>query len=141
MVKKVGSDINSIKNTNDGGYIIGGNFHDSVELGNGITIQVRGYNSCADGMIIKYSKDDICEWAEVISGAYFDNVNSIIETSDGGYLAGGYFNKTVNLDDENTIVSGSSGDLYNGMIIKYDPNRNIEWAKVCLLYTSPSPRD
>ena len=59
MVKKVGSDINSIKNTNDGGYIIGGNFHDSVELGNGITIQVRGYNSCADGMIIKYSKDDI----------------------------------------------------------------------------------
>ena len=47
MVKKVGSDINSIKNTNDGGYIIGGNFHDSVELGNGITIQVRGYNSCA----------------------------------------------------------------------------------------------
>ena len=130
MVKKVGSDINSIKNTNDGGYIIGGNFHDSVELGNGITIQVRGYNSCADGMIIKYSKDDICEWAEVISGAYFDNVNSIIETSDGGYLAGGYFNKTVNLDDENTIVSGSSGDLYNGMIIKYDPNRNIEWAKV-----------
>ena len=128
--KKVGSDINSIKNTNDGGYIIGGNFHNSVELGNGITIQVGGYDSCSDGMIIKYSKDDVCEWAEVISGAYFDNVNSVIETSDGGYLAGGYFNKTVHLDDKNTIVSGSSGDSYNGMIIKYDNNRTIEWAKV-----------
>ena len=44
-----------------------------------------------DGMIIKYNATGEVEWAEGIGGTSSEEIESVAETSDGGYIVGGYF--------------------------------------------------
>ena len=121
--------IYSVTEISDGGYIAGGYFEsESIDLGNGVTLSNNGDS---DGMVIKYDSDGVVQWAKGIGGSRDDRINSVAETSDGGYIAGGYF-QSKSIDLGNGVIlnhnSSSAGDS-DGMIIKYDENGEVQWAK------------
>ena len=113
--------IQSVASTEDGGYIAGGYFNSSIQVGD-YTLTSNG-NS--DGMIIKYDANGEVEWARSVGGSSNDAIYSVAGTSDGGYIAGGYFYGTIQVG-EYTLPSKSNQD---GMIIKYDANGEVEWAR------------
>lgn len=102
--------LNSMVSTSDGGYLLGGNSRSD----NG-DIQSGGHEK-SDYWVIKISSTGSIEWEETYgSGIYFEYLNSMVSTSDGGYLLGGY---TSSMFD---------GDNY--WVIKINSLGNIEWEK------------
>ena len=69
-----------------------------------------------DGMIIKYNATGEVEWAEGIGGTSSEQIESVAETSDGGYIVGGYFYSS-SIDLGNGISLTNKGD-YDGMLLK-----------------------
>ncbi len=121
--------ITSVIETTDGGYIAGGYFNGTIDLGNGV---VLNHNRYSDGMIIKYSAEGEVKWAKGIGGSYDDEITSVIETTDGGYIAGGYFDSN-SIDLGNGVILKHIDDNNNqyadGMIIKYSAEGEVEWAR------------
>ncbi|MCI8655334.1 MAG: hypothetical protein HFJ48_05650, partial [Clostridia bacterium] len=116
--------IECIKETQDGGYVAVGQFDTrSIDLGNGVVLNNNGN---IDGMIIKYDAYGEVEWGKAIGGYFSERMACLTETRDGGYIVGGEFQSSINL--ENTVELQSTGK-YDGMIIKYDREGNIEWGK------------
>ena len=72
---------NSIYQTSDDGYIVGGYTHST----NGST----GTNGKGDCWVIKLNRDGHKEWEKRFGGVKLDIVNSINETVDGGYIVAG----------------------------------------------------
>ena len=117
--------ITTVAETSDGGYIVGGDFEsDSIDLGNGVILTNKG---SADGIIIKYNSFGEIEWTQVIGGTNYDYITSIIETSDGGYLVGGYFGSGI-IDLGNGIILRYKR-YSDGMLIKYNSKGIVEWAQ------------
>ncbi len=119
--------INSVASTSDGGYIAGGYFcSSSIDFGNSITLKNNSTTSYSDGLIIKYDAEGEVEWTDSFGGSSYDGINSVAETSDGGYIVGGYFYSSTIEVDGHTLTSNGS---YDGLIIKYDAEGEVEWAK------------
>ena len=119
------SEITSIKETTDGGHIAVGSFDSSsIDLKNGVIVKNNGER---DGLVIKYNEDGETEWAKAIGGNQGDFINSVSQTTDGGYIVGGYFESEY-IDLGNGVTLNNNGNK-DGMIIKYDSEGNIEWAK------------
>ena len=85
-----------------------------------------------DGMLIKYSESGEVEWAKAIGGSSSDHINSVLETSDGGYIVGGYFYSTeIDIGNGVTLTKNSnSTSSSDAIIIKYDKNGEIVCSKV-----------
>ena len=120
-------EISSVATTSDGGYIVGGRFYssDSIDLGNGNTlVGTKSY----DGMIIKYNENGEAEWAHAIGGDNFDEITSVIETKDKGYIVGGHFySSSINLGNGLTLKNNGQCD---GILIKYNSEGKIEYTRV-----------
>ncbi len=114
--------INSVVETREGGYIIGGYFNGTIDLGNGETLKSNN----SDGILIKYSAEGEIEWAKVIGGKSIDEIISVVENGDEGYLVGGKFSETIDLGNGETLTSNGGND---GMLIKYNTEGEIDWAK------------
>ena len=118
-------------------FIVGGYFNsNSLNVGNGITLTNRyNVNSgrlYSDGMIIKYNSNGRPEFAKSITSNEYgsEQVKSIIKTNDGGFLVSGlYSSSRVDLGNDIVLKNDSITDTNDIMIIKYDSNWNIEWAK------------
>ena len=131
--------IKSIVETEDGGYIVGGRFESTVDLGNGIIVTSNGNREgYSDGIVIKYNVSGEVEWAQKIGGNYDDEITSITETSDGGYIIGGYFkSESIDLGNEIVLTNKSDKEISfddaaykaDGMIIKYNSRGEIDWAQ------------
>ena len=123
--------IESVSETSDGGYIVGGYFgSSSIDLGNGISLTNQGSD---DGMVIKYNSEREVEWAQEIGGTGEDRIQSVSETSDGGYIGRGYiYSKSIDLGNGVSLTNKDSSTERNidGMLIKYDSTGNTEWAEV-----------
>jgi uncharacterized protein (TIGR03790 family) len=70
----------AVQQTSDGGYIAGGNL--TISSGAGGT----------DAYIIKVGSNGAEEWSRMFGGSNDDSFSEIYQTSDGGYIAGGYNN-------------------------------------------------
>ena len=125
----------SVVETSDGGIIAGGNFgSSSINLGEGTAgeeIIIKNDDYYGGGLIIKYNKDGKVEWTKVVVG---DNIRSVIETNDGGMIVGGYFSSTsINLGEgtagEEIIINKNDDGYSDGLIIKYNKDGKVEWAK------------
>ena len=118
--------ITSVAETLDGGCIVGGFFEsNSIDIGNGVVLNNNGEEN---GMLIKYSAEGEIEWTEVIGGNGYDEIDSIVQTKDGGYIVGGSF-ESNSIDIGNGVVLNNNGEE-NGMLIKYNAKREIEWTKI-----------
>lgn len=123
--------VNSVIETIDGGYLVGGYFTGTVDLGKGKTLNSNGGT---DSMIIKYDEFGRVEWARQIGGTNKKNISNIehkeglylIEkTKDEGYIVGANAN-SINLENEETLNGNGESD---GMVIRYNKDGKIKWAK------------
>jgi hypothetical protein len=99
----------SIRQTSDGGYIIAG--------------YTQGKRSRDDGQItiLKLNSRGDRRWIETFGGLNPDSPNSIIQTSEGGYLLIG---ETSVKSDE---MKGARTS--NALIVKIDQYSNLEWQR------------
>ncbi len=107
----------SIQQTSDGGYILGGN--STSGIGADKTEALKGN---WDYWIVKTDSSGIKQWDRDFGGTDADWLTSILQTSDGGYLLGGYSNSGIGGDK-----SGPSKGLADYWIIKIDSLGIKEW--------------
>jgi hypothetical protein len=107
----------SIQQTDDQGFILGGS---SYSLISGDKTQ----NSIAlDYWIVKTDSIGDIQWQNSIGGISIDNLMSIDQTSDGGYILGGYSLSEISYDKTEPTIGGT----YDYWIVKIDATGNIEW--------------
>src|SRR6185436_20058437 len=109
--------LRSVNQTLDGGYILGG-ISTSPISGDKTEDSIGGW----DYWIIKTDASGNIQWQNTIGGSEVDFLNSIQQTSDGGYVLGG--NSNSNISDDKTENSNGSSDYW---IIKTDASGNIQW--------------
>jgi len=105
--------------TKDNGYLLAGSSA-SGKNGNKETI---GYGAL-DYWIVKLDNKGKVEWQKSYGGIYNDELKSVIQTHDGGFLIGGYSNSTFSgnkLED-----TKGANDFW---LIKTDSEGNEEWQK------------
>ncbi len=108
------SNINDIKNTDDGGYIIAGSFYGESNLNRDDTDDVVTSKGGLDALVAKFDKDGKLEWHEEFGESHADEFNSVSITSDGGYIVAGY---------------EYSDDYEDGILIKLGSSGETEWEK------------
>jgi len=100
--------VNSIQQTTDGGYIVAGYTH-SFGAGD------------SDAWILKLDQDGAVTWQKTYGESDRDYVDSIQQTTDGGYIAGG------------STYSFGAG-LSDFWVLKLDPNGTVIWQKTYSSY-------
>lgn len=110
--------IMSLRQTSDGGYILGGNSR---------SFSADGY---PDLFVIKTDADGDLDWARTYGARWFDYLYNLYLTPDGGYILGGQTDKLggARYSDFLLIKTDSSGDLCGSDItqdITSDPNLNV----------------
>ncbi len=105
--------VSIIQQTNDGGFIVGG----SSQSNDG---NVGGNNGSSDFWIFKTDAAGNIQWEQNYGGSNFDWLATLEQTSDDGFILGGYSNST---DGD---VGGNNGgnDFW---IVKIDALGNIQW--------------
>ena len=101
----------------DGGFIMGGySFSgisgDKTQPNQGVT----------DNWIVKLDSNGNVLWDKSYGGSDSDVLRNLIQTADGGYLAGGYSKSNISGDK----TENSQGD-YDYWIYKLDSNGNLGW--------------
>ena len=118
--------INSLTLTSDGGIIAGGYFYSSIEIGENTLTSNGNY----DGMIIKYNNEGEIQWGKKIGGHDPEKIQSVSATSDGGVIAGGYFQTSSLQVGHYTLINNSTNTIYSdAMIVKYDNTGEVQWTK------------
>lgn len=108
----------SIRQTSDGGYIIGG-------VTTSIDGDISGNHGGYDGVIVKLNATGGIEWLRCLGGNKADDFNAVRQTSDGGYIAIG---KTYS--NNNGTVGANHGytDIW---VVKLTATGLVDWQK-CL---------
>jgi outer membrane murein-binding lipoprotein Lpp len=111
--------LQSIQQTRDGGYIIGGS--SSSDISGEKTMNSFGN---LDYWLLKIDNKGKIVWQKTFGGIYFDELRSVEQTKDGGYLVGGYSNSPIsgNKTEDNMGV----GDFW---VLKLDGNGEIQWQR------------
>jgi hypothetical protein len=104
-----------IRQTSDGGYIFVG----STWSNDG---DVTSNHGIADAWIVKLNSSGNIQWQKTYGGSRIDEVFSIEQTSDGGYILAG---ETQSFDGDITFFQGGS-DYW---VLKLDNSGNLQWQK------------
>lgn len=106
-----------IKQTTDGGYIVAGyTFSNNGDVSG-------NHNPDSDGWVVKLDAAGNLVWQKALGGVGGDFITTIQQTTDGGYIAGGY--SAANNGD----ASGNNGS-FDFWVIKLDVSGNILWHKM-----------
>ena len=100
----------SLQQTTDGGYILGG------------TSQSFSGGNVGDYWIVKTDASGSIQWNKSIGGSDNDYLRSIRQTSDGGYVSGGYSYSKVSGDK-----TQRSRGLADYWMVKTDGSGNVQW--------------
>lgn len=99
-----------VESTQDGGFVaVGHTFSTSI---NGVS-----NNGSKDALIIKYDKNANLESQVLYGGTGYDHFNSIIQDSDGNYVAVGY--------SRSSEIANTMGD---SIIVKFDTTGKLLWS-------------
>ena len=119
----------SIAQTVDGGYILGGTSSSNksepdekgVEDKYGKTEDSRG---SLDYWVVKLDSKGEIKWQRTLGGQYADELKSIEQTNDKGYILGGYSNSPISGDK-----SQDNFGLNDYWIVKLDEDGNESWQR------------
>lgn len=111
--------LSSVEQTSDGGYIIGGT--SSSGISGDKTEDSRGK---ADYWVLKLDLNGNIVWQKSYGGNEYDDLVSIVETNDGGYLVAGQSSSAVSGD--RTV---SRNGLPDAWVLKLDSTGEIVWQK------------
>jgi Secretion system C-terminal sorting domain len=111
----MGDRAQSVRQTADGGYIVGG----YCGSANG---DVTGNHGGDDCWVVKLTALGVMEWQKSLGGTGDDLAFSVQQTSDGGYVAGGY---STSADGDVSMCHGKE-DFW---IVKLDPSGSLQWEK------------
>jgi hypothetical protein len=106
-----------LQQTTDGGYILGGSSRSS---GNGD--KTENTHGVEDYWIVKTDASGNIQWQNDIGSNDYDQLYSIHQTMDGGYILGGYSDSDAAWDK-----SENSLGWFDYWIVKTDATGNIEW--------------
>jgi hypothetical protein len=106
---------NSVQQTNDGGYIVGG----FTWSNNG---DVTGNRGNTDYWIVKLDNSGKVQWEKCYGGSSYDQAYSIKQTTDGGYIVAG----RTSSYDVTPLPNGHGSDYW---ILKLNSSGNIQWQK------------
>jgi hypothetical protein len=107
----------AVSQLSDGSYIVGGTSFSSAS-GNKTEVLIGG----SDLWIVKLDISGNLVWQNTIGGSGNDWPKCISQTTDGGYIAGGYSSSGISGDKNEASLGGD--DFW---IIKLDALGNIEW--------------
>jgi len=105
----------SVARTTDNGFIVAGRT-DSTDQ------DVSGNHGYSDGWVLKVDINGDLDWAKCYGGTLDDEINSVIQTSNGRYALLG---SSRSSDDD---VPGNKGDR-DFLFMLLDEDGNIEWSK------------
>lgn len=109
---------NNILLTQDGGMIVVG----TSQSNDGDVTGHHGAITSTDGWVVKLNGAGSIEWQRSLGGSNDDAINSVIATSDGGYLCMGFTNSS----DGDVTVNKGNADCW---LLKLKANGNIAWSK------------
>ena len=122
--------------TTDGGYILGGSSSSDVAITTtnknalvnttkkDLTSKSEPSRGNMDYWIVKLNAQGDVQWQKTYGGKYADELRSMEQTKDGGYILGGYSNSPQSGDK--TQPSMGIGDYW---VIKIDSSGAIEWQR------------
>lgn len=122
-----------VKQTFDGGYILAGLSYSGISGD-----KTEASFSSGDYWVVKLNATGAIDWQNTIGGDNYDQLNSIQQTYDGGYIIGGYSNSGIS-GDKTEGCAGCSGYW----VLKLTSTGNIIWQNTirpgymtCLAQTS-----
>jgi len=78
-----------------------------------------------DAWLLKIDTNGNEQWNKTFGLDGFDNVYSVVQTSDGGYVLAGTFDTAKNPDFKGQILY----ENYDAWLFKTDAKGNLEWSK------------
>jgi hypothetical protein len=115
-------DLSSLQQTRDGGYILGGSSNSSIS---GEKTQNSMGDLCyQDYWVVKLDSKGNIQWDKTIGGRNNDHLTSLQETSEGGYILGGY--SFSNISGEKTENGRGRGDYW---VVKLNDCGKVQWDK------------
>lgn len=112
----------SIVQTSDGGYFVGG-YSLSNTSGDKTQNSSSSINN-SDYWVVKLSASGTIEWDKTLGGDLAEELHSVAQTADGGYILGGH--STSDISGDKTTDSKGGSDYW---IVKLASNGSIEWQK------------
>ncbi len=110
----------SIKETGDGGYILGG-FSESDISGDKTENSLGDY----DYWVVKLNASGAIQWQNTIGGNGRDWLTSVCQTEDGGYILGGWSNSDLSGDKTENSLGDLGYDDY--WVVKLNASGAIQW--------------
>lgn len=107
-----------VQQTFDGGYIISGYSRSN----NGDITGHHGSASISDFWIVKLDVSGNLQWQKSLGGTGWDEATSIVQTSDSGFIIGGY---TTSNDGDITVNNG----YYDYWVVKLNYSGAMLWQK------------
>ena len=141
--------LQTVQQTKDGGYILGGSSSSQASPnpseGGGLSPEVlnefgektsQNFGNL-DYWIVKLDKTGKIVWQKTYGGIYFDELRSLEQTTDGGYIVGGYSNSPTSpptpLQGRGERDSFAKNDDNKGIgdfwVIKIDRDGNEQWQR------------
>ncbi len=118
-----GEELESVEQTMDGGYILGGISGSGIS-GNKTEIIIGGVGAGADLWVLKLDSIGNIQWQNDIGGPSEEWLRSIHQTTDGGFIVGAY--SRSNIGGDKTENCWGDEDYW---VLKLSPEGIIEWQK------------
>jgi hypothetical protein len=112
-------ELRSIQQTSDGGYILGGS-----SISNISEDKTQNSKGGKDFWIVKADANGVKQWDATFGGNMFEEMFSVLQTNDGGYILGGY-----SLSDINGDKTQHSRGRYDMWIVKTNNSGAKQWDK------------
>lgn len=113
----IGDELYGLRQTSDGGYIIGG-FSDSGVSGSKTAVSY----GAADFWVVKVDESGTQQWDRSYGGDDRDRIQALDLTKDGGFVFGGY----TRSDSGGTKTQDTYG-AYDYWVVKTDSTGNQQW--------------
>jgi hypothetical protein len=113
-----------IHQTEDGGYIAGGNSNSTTPL----TAMGGNVRSGTDYWVLKMDEKGIITWSETYDFGKIDILTSLVENKDHTYLIGGYSSPSTSFGEEQKTSKDETG-INDYIALKIDDKGEILWDK------------